>query len=237
MRSHTSSIHGWVAIFLLILSVFLIGWSSRPLPHSVENLSFPSLQSLPSDNSQPGTALKEEPRLIKVDIPERVRMGESDEIRLSVDIDESEAGKPAVGQSGEAVTGPDAAGQPIDEVYQIVAEARLELAGMQISPQDTVSEPLVRGRTVAFRWKIIPPQAGTYRGKLWLFVNLIPKDGGTPDRRPLLAMPVEIEGVSVNGIAPVVVRIAGLIGLGVSLGLGVSIVYKRLRKSKIGQIM
>ncbi len=111
----------------------------------------------------------------------------------------------------------------------LVLEARLELAGIAVQPQDSISEAVQPGQGVHFTWSLGPAPAGVYQGTLWVYLNTVPKSGGDADRQALLARPVKIEARDAYFGLPVrIVRWAGLLGL----LLGLVLVHPLLKKIK-----
>ncbi|HSV85879.1 MAG TPA: hypothetical protein VLH85_04850, partial [Levilinea sp.] len=128
-----------------------------------------------------------ETRLLTIEYPHSLRVGDADLVHLSFEVD----------QEGRIPPTPQTGGTPLDDeiievtdlydTHNLVLEARLDLAGMQIAPQASISEPLRRGQALTFYWSISPSQPGTYRGNLWVYLNLVPKGGGELERIALVA--------------------------------------------------
>jgi hypothetical protein len=91
----------------------------------------------------------------------------------------------------------------------VIAEARFDVAGMQVSPPELTSQALAQGQTVRFFWSIRPEQAGTYRGTVWLSLRFVDKVSAEESQKAVSAQIVEIEAVSLFGIPANVVRVAG----------------------------
>jgi hypothetical protein len=179
-----------------------------------------ALPVIPTVLPAPQQAVLPERRLLSLEWPSRIHVGSSDTIRLSLDVDPKGQLTPQVEVGGHQVTGQTVNIPDLYETHNIVAEARLDIAGLQISPEDTMNEPMVRGERTIFYWSVSPTQAGDYRGTLWLFLNIIPKNGGQPDRRPLLARPIEIQATTVLGLPANVAEISGVAGGVISTILG-----------------
>ncbi len=139
-----------------------------------------------------------EGRRLRVDMPQALWAGQTGRAALAL-----EAGAPL--------------GDPIAAGNQVL-EARLELAGIAVQPQDAISETMRAGQPLHFSWSLYPALPGSYAGTLWVYLNTVPKEGGDADHQALLALPVEIESrASVFGLPVGVTRWAG--GLGLVAGL------------------
>ncbi len=176
------------------------------------------------------TALAMEQRLMVVELPKKIRAGDSDVLRLSLVMDESGQVTPTAEAGGHA-----ASGEPVEipnlyDSYNIIAEARLDLAGMEVQPQGSVKQPMQPGVPVEFVWSLSPNHPGNFRGMLWLYLNLIPKAGGAQDQRALLARPVEIKAVTVLGMAAPLARWIGAVGSVLSFVFGIPFLEDFLRR-------
>jgi hypothetical protein len=121
----------------------------------------------------------------------------------------------------------------------VVAEARFDIAGMEVSPAELVSESLSPGNSVTFRWSVRPPGVGLYRGTIWLYLRFVDKQCGAENRKTLSAQVVEIESVNFLGFSGEVARTTGVIGSVVGTIIGfpffediIRFVLKRRIKTK-----
>jgi hypothetical protein len=157
--------------------------------------------------------------MIVLDWPQKMRQNDSAFILLTLAMEEEgslAATSTAGGQAGEA--------RPVDDpgiyaTYNLVAIGRLDLAGVGAF-RGEIREPLAPGRETVFRWRIRAREAGTYRGVVWLHVDLVRKDGGGLEQVLLLARPIEIAVVPVFGLPADVARALGWAGLVLSTLLG-----------------
>jgi hypothetical protein len=188
------------------------------IPAAVEGTEAPEPTPLP----------RQEPRLISIEFPARIRVGEGDVIRLTLEVDPSGKITPTAEVGGHQVDTQAVNIPYVYDLYQVVAESRLDLAGMQVSPQEEVSEPLAPGKKVTFYWSISASQAGTYRGTLWLYLNLIPKQGGASDRQTLMAKRLDIDATTFLGLSAGTARAAGLVGSFFSLVMGFPFIERLL---------
>jgi hypothetical protein len=136
---------------------------------------------------------------------------------------------PTAAYEGHLVTGETVAIPDIFETHNVLAEARLDLAGMQVDPAGQVSETLRPGQRVIFSWSVHPDEAGLYRGTLWFFLRFIPIAGGPESSRALAALPIEIEAVSFFGLRAGPARWLGAIGSFVGGVLGLPFLEDILR--------
>lgn len=175
------------------------------------------------------TALAMERRMIVVESPGKIRAGDADVLRLSLIMDESGRVTPTAEMGGHAVSGEPVEIPNLYDTYHVVAEARLDMAGLEIQPQGVVKQPMQPGVPVVFVWSLSPSHPGNFRGMLWLYLNLIPKAGGAQDQRALLARPVEIQAVTVLGMTAPLARWIGAIGSVFSFIFGIPFLEDALR--------
>ncbi len=166
-----------------------------------------------AEKPTPVDLVHQENRLIEIEWPAQMRVGDSDIIRLSLVMDEEGQITPTAVIEGHAVMGEPVTIPDLYETHNLVAEARLDLLGIESLPQGTVSEPLAPGKTVNFYWNIQSRTAGEFRGTIWLHVNIVPRDGaGQIERVALLAKPIEIESTTILGMSSQMARIFSLSG-------------------------
>ena len=156
----------------------------------------------------PEPAIPEQRRLT-LEYPPRIRAGDSDIVRLTLEVDQSGNITPTAVVEGNITTGETIEIPNLYETHHVIAEARFDVAGIQVSPPGLSSEVLEPGQTVRFFWSIRPEQTGTYRGTVWLYLRFVDKVSGKESQRPVSAQIVEIEAVNLLGIPANVVRVAG----------------------------
>ena len=223
----------------------------------------PAMSDIPSTATPPAAATREvqpspiaptpltppaalqERRMLVLEYPPRIRVGNSDVILLTLEVDPEGQITPTAEYQGHSISGEPVLIPDLYSTHNILAEARLDLAGMQIDPQGAVIEPMRPGQVLKFSWSLSPRRPGYTRGTLWLFLNLVPKDGGEIDRRALMAYRLEIEATSVLGLPANLARWAGVAGSGLSLVVGFPFVEnfviwlwrkaRRRKKRKISQ--
>jgi hypothetical protein len=214
---------------LLILALILV-LSVISCTAPVEQLPTPSLPALPLEepppDSTPQPALLEH-RYLQLEWPQRIRENDSDLIVLSIKMDDQGNLTPVVEASGLSTQGTPVDIPNIYDTHNIVAVARLDMAGLQ-AYRDEVREPLRPGREVAFRWSIRAEEAGLYRGVVWLHLELVPLAGGPTERLLLMARTIDIETVTVFGMPGDIARILGFAGVLLSTTLGFPFIQRQL---------
>ena len=187
----------------------------------------------------------QETRLLTLDFPPAIRAGDSDVVRLTLEMDESGNLVPTVSQAGNVTKGEIVHVPNVYDSYNVLAEARLEMAGVDVRPNETVSEALTPGQKITFYWSVLPNDVGVYKGIVWFYLHFIPKVPGvnsaTESRKLLWTQEIQIEATSFLGIRANPARWLGLTGTVVSSVLGLPFlesilkyVWKKLRRSKSG---
>lgn len=160
-------------------------------------------------------AINEARRLV-LEWPATIRTGDADIVRLTLDIDASGNLTPTAEIAGHKTRGQVVEIPNLYETHRVLAEARLDLAGMQVSPGDLVSQPLLPGQPVTFYWSVSPQQENTYRGVVWFYLRFIPIRGGAESQRTISAQTIEIRAVNLLGLSGAPARLLG--GVGVLIG-------------------
>jgi hypothetical protein len=119
--------------------------------------------------------------------------------------------------------------QNLYATHNIVAEAELDLAGVDLQPSGPVSEPLLPGESVTFRWSVHPTATGSFRGTAWLFLVFTDKATGAQSRRAISAQPLQIEATTLFGLGGTAARIAGGLGAGGGAVLGLPLADEILK--------
>lgn len=175
-----------------------------------------------------------ERRRIVLEWPEAIRAGDSDVIRLSLEMDRDGTLTPTALIEGNVVRSEGVEVPNLYETHNVVAEARLDIAGVEYTPVGTVQQPLMAGQSVDFFWSLNPEKVGEYRGTVWLFLRFIPRDGGPERERALSAQIVEVRVVNLLGLSGVSARVFGAVGtvMGSLLGLDDLIAWVRRRRAR-----
>jgi hypothetical protein len=230
-RKRTLVISIIIGVAVLCGSALVYLFVSQPLtgsapPGGSEPIGVVPTESLPSDlptsvipvsTTQP--ALPER-RRVTVEFPPQMRAGDSDVIRLTLEVDELGKITPTAEIGGNVVTGKVVEIPNLYEKHHVIAEARFDMAGVEISPMDISSQPLAQGQSVTFYWSIRPGETGIYRGTLWLYLRFVDKQNGKESQKVVSAQLVEIEAVNLFGLSGKLARTTGVVGSVVGTVIG-----------------
>lgn len=161
-----------------------------------------------------------ERRLLTLDYPPRIRAGDSDVVRLTLQVDEAGNITPTAVVGGNVVEGEVIEIPNLYETHKVIVEARFDVAGLQVSPPELSSQTLSPGQTVRFFWSVRPNDVGIYRGTVWLFLRFVDKVSGEESQRAVSAQMVEIEAVNLFGVRANVARVVGGVGSVVGAVIG-----------------
>jgi hypothetical protein len=185
--------------------------ATAPLPSELPTSISPEITALP--------ALPERRRLT-VEFPPRMRAGDSDLVRLTLEVDDLGNVTPTAQMGGNVITGQVVEIPNLYESHHVIAETRFDIAGLEVRPAELVSEPLSPGSSVTFRWSIHPPEVGHYRGTIWLYLRFVDKLNGEESRKTVSAQIVEIEAVNFLGLSANFAMTTGVIGSVVGTVIG-----------------
>jgi hypothetical protein len=204
--------------------------ATAPLPSELPTFISPEITAQP--------ALPER-RYLTLEFPPRMRAGDSDLVRLTLEVDDLGNITPTAEIGDHVVTGKIVEIPNLYESHHVIAEARFDIAGMEIRPSELSSEPLAQGNTATFYWSIHPRNVGVYRGTIWLYLRFVDKENGEESRKTVSAQIVEIEAVNLLGFSGQFARTTGVIGSIVGTIIGfpflediVKFLFKRRIKSK-----
>jgi len=161
-----------------------------------------------------------ERRYLTLEFPPKIRAGDSDIVRLTLEVDDLGNLTPTAEIEGNVITGEVIEILNLYETHHVIAEARFDIAGVEIRPTELISAPLAQGQSAVFYWSIRPDEAGVYRGTIWLYLRFVDKSNGDESRKTVSAQIVEIEAVNLLGLSANVARSTGLIGSLVGTVLG-----------------
>ena len=206
-------------------------------PGNSESTESPPLTAIPPrGTAQPAIP---ERRRLTLEFPPQIRAGDSDLVRLTLEVDDLGNLTPTAQFGGNVVSGEVVEIPNLYESHHVIAEARFDLAGMEVRPAELVSEALAPGNSVTFRWSIRPPDVGVYRGTIWLYLRFVDKQTGEESQKTVSAQIVEIEAVNILGFSGEVARTTGVIGSVVGTIIGfpffediVRFFFKRRNKTK-----
>jgi hypothetical protein len=239
-------------VFLIIGVVFMLACgglagsappdtsAGEPPPAAEATAPMPSDELPTSVAPEPAAqpALPERRRLT-LEYPPEIRAGDSDVVRLMLEVDDLGNLMPTAEIAGNAITGEVIEVPNLYETHHVVAEARFDIAGIEVRPMDVISEPLAPGNTATFYWSIRPEQAGIYRGTVWLYLRFVDKQSGEESRKTVSAQLVEIEAVNLLGLSGSFARTTGVVGSVVGTIIGfpffediLKLLFKRRIKTK-----
>ena len=161
-----------------------------------------------------------EGRLVTLEWPSRLRTGDADLVRLTLEVDEAGNITPTAYYADHQITSQAVLIPNVYETHNVLAEARLDMAGLQVVPDDLVSQPLRPGETISFTWSVHTSEVGRFRGTVWLYLRFLPLDGSAESQKALLAQVIEIEAVNLLGLGGTAARLMGVIGVALSGLLG-----------------
>jgi hypothetical protein len=195
--------------------------AAEEAPAAVEVAGTPTLSVVFNVVGDPPQPAIPEQRLLTLEFPPQIRAGDSDVIRLTLEIDEAGMLTPTAQIDGNVVTGQTIEIPNLYETHHVTAEARLDLAGLEVRPPGVISEPLLAGESVTFFWSVRPAETGVYRGTVWLHLRFVDKVSGEESRKAVSAQTVELEAVDFFGLSANFARATGAVGtlVGGVLGL------------------
>lgn len=138
--------------------------------------------------------------------PVWLRLGETGEVLLSL---------PARNTAG------------LPDVAQV--EARLELAGVDISPGYRLIQTVTPGKPVSFRWQLTASQVGISEGTVWFFWATA--SGGQEQRLPILARQIKVKVGGFLGLPILAVWIVAL----VCMVVGVILFFFKGKRARHGR--
>ena len=170
--------------------------------------------SIPATPSVAVAAQPEIPerRLLTLEFPPKIRAGDSDIVRLTLQMDKSGNITPTAVVGGNVIQGGVIEIPNLYETHHVIVESRFDIVGMQVSPPDMTHQTLSPGQTVLFYWSILPEEVGTYRGTIWLYLRFVDKVSGDESQQAISAQTVQIEAVNFLGIPARIIRVTGGVG-------------------------
>ncbi len=209
-------IFSFLAVLVLLAGMLACassGLSPAPVPMAAATMSSGVVQPQPTEGDQVASAMIPETRRLTLEFPPKIRAGvESEIIILTLAVEALGNMTPTAQFEGNTVTGDVVTIPNLYETHNVTVEARMDLAGMEISPSGAIFEPLKPGQSVTFYWSIRPQETGTYRGTIWLHLNFADKVSGEESRIPVSAQIIEIEAVDFFGLSVNVARTSGVVG-------------------------
>lgn len=212
------------SIILLAVSIFTLVWAELPNQRqAVSQFVEPTEMQVPNTGSGVVPTVLEI-RQIRLEWPKFMRIGDSGFVTLVFEPVKSEIIAPK----------PQAELTNVYEGYNLMAEGRLDVAGMQVSPANPRRASMPPGQNVSFKWTIRPSKAVTYPGEMWLSIRFLPLDGGEAIPVPIFVQGVNIHASSLLGLSGPQARLFGglgsMIGLVLSYDVMIGVVKKVIKK-------
>jgi hypothetical protein len=208
----------WLALLFFGTALLLLLAVMVPLPYAHQETGFPPIFFSSGETFPAGF----ENRLIILDWPLKLRVGDAADVELKLAVADQ---KPTL-QPGQ-----DTDVTELYQTYNLVAVARLEMAGVNNALAE-MHEPFQPGQAVTFRWPVRPDGLGIHPGTVWLHLDLVPKAGGAVERSLLLARKVEIQSNPVMGLSGNAARILGGCALVLSAGLGYPFLWAAWKRAR-----
>lgn len=196
-----------IALILFLISVSLIVWASLPNPHQSLTQPISYAETKTPIEPQGSTSSMMVSRQVVLDWPKSMRIGDTDEISLIL--------QPV--ESGASTQNPSFISTDIYSIYNIMAEARLEVAGITVNPANPVRESMPVGQTVKYKWEVNTNRVGQFTGKVWLYLRLLPLDGSTPNQVPVFIREVRLQTYSLFGMNETMAYILASVGIVASI--------------------
>ncbi|HJS18957.1 MAG TPA: hypothetical protein VJ785_09410 [Anaerolineales bacterium] len=153
-----------------------------------------------------------ERRYLTLEYPPKIRAGDSDVIRLVLEVDDLGNIIPTAEIEGNVVSGEVIEFPNLYDTHHVIAEARFDIAGAEVRPSELISAPISQGQSAVFYWSIRPDEVGVYRGTVWLYLRFVDKVSGEESRTTVSAQIVEIEAANFLGLSANLARVTGMIG-------------------------
>lgn len=149
---------------------------------------------------------------LSLDYPSKIKANvEGDIIRLTFELDDQFLLMTPTVNPGDEPSG-NLQVKNLYDTHTVTAEARVDLAGVDVQPPGSLRAPFPSGGTVDFLWYIRPRETGLYRGTVWLYLIFTDRISGEESRLAVSAQIMEMEAVDFFGLPVQTVRTSGVIG-------------------------
>jgi len=210
---------------LLLLSGWLLAWGLLPTRRQLDEQTIQPGTLVVKLNGQVVESAVMDARQVKLEWPTSMRIGDHEMIQLEFETIENAS-------SPEQQTGYTDAYNS----YNIMTEARFEVAGVRIEPTNPTRESMPAGQPVRFKWEVSTERAGDYKGNVWLSLRFLPLDGNSPIQEAIYVSAVGIHASSLFGLSGPLARVLGGVGMLLGVVLILKDVVKWFRKRKIKNI-
>ena len=203
-----------VATVVLLLATLACAGSTNapPTGGDAPQATAPVLAVNPTAIAVTAQPAMPEKRYLKLEFPPQIRAGDSDIVRLTLEVDDKGNIVPTAEVEGNIVTGDVIEIPNLYETHHVIAEARFDIAGVEVRPTELISAPISQGQTAVFYWSIRPTEVGVYRGTIWLYLRFVDKSSAEESQKTVSAQIVEIEAVNFLGLPANLVRSTGVVG-------------------------
>jgi hypothetical protein len=138
-----------------------------------------------------------------------MRIGDKETITLSFDASAQGNSTPNLAPGGSAEGSIQPSAPNVYVTHNVMVEGRFEVAGIRVDPAIPVSQSLLEGQTVSFKWEISASQADANAGTAWLTLHYLPLDGGEESHAPVYARRIMIKVTSLLGMGGMTARLLG----------------------------
>lgn len=189
-----------------------------------------SLNPAPSEQAPPAS----DGRIVQVEWPERIRMGESDVVRLA--LIPNRDGFELITEFPEHQTLTQTIQIPHPSGYELFAVARLEGVGFEIAPDGEQAQYLPTDRPLTWRWSLTPRRPGQQRLTISLTLRWETQSDSGPVRSVVAySRALEVQVISFLGLSRNQALLASFVGLflGGSMSLAALVLRPQGRKQAL----
>lgn len=243
-----------LGVIIIIVAISMLVWGEWQFPREVKifPVNFPEIQlsenninngSITAANStqnllptpwhleeNPGKTSESLNYQLIIDAPSKVRVGDSEIIRLDLVSNFSEVEGKSTADQKEEIQSSAIIGLPIISIYNILVETRLDLDGILFSPAGDVIKSFRPGQIVRFYWTIEPEREGVFQGMLWLHSQYVSKDGNVI-RKLLSTQKIECSAIGFFGLSSDFARLLGSLGFFVGLAFELDLIICFISKT------
>jgi hypothetical protein len=190
------------------------------------------------------TALPEIPeaRRLVLEWTSKIKVGDPGIVSITLEMDEGGKITPTASVGGDQIVVEPVLIPNLYATHDVIAQARLDIAGLEYRPEGEISEALLPGQPVKFIWSVRPGEVGKYQGTVWLHLLFVPRSGGEEMRKVISAQIIDIQAVNFLGLSGNSARIVGGVGTAVGSVFGLDnllswvwkILQGRIKRAKAG---
>ncbi len=225
-----------VGLIILVVSLVVLALSLWPVERNTDrqtlpsdDLSLPTREptNLPQTATAPPafvpTAMPRPPEshAVEVEYPIKLRVGDSDVVRLALVVSTDGAYLTPTAERGSAAV----IGEPVKipnlyDTHTLTAIARFDSVGLSVDRTGDWEQPVLLGENVTWRWTVAADEAGRQRANLIIYLRFVPKSNGEILEKELWARTLTIETTTVFGLSGPVAQAFGTVGGLVGFVLG-----------------